>query len=924
MWALKRPCFCSGSWFSWTSSCLSAGGGKIGMHLSFCEDTIHDMAERNPRPVEKTTPAMAQYWSIKEQHQDAILFFHIGDFYETFCEDAETVSRELDIALTSRSRDSSGARIPLAGVPCHAAEGYISRLIAKGYRVAVCDQIEDARHVKGIVKREVVRVVTPGTTIDEDLLSSPQARFLMAVVPGDRKTELGLSFLDLSTGQFLVTACSRDRGNGDLVSEIRRYQPAECLLPATLADELGDIVRTCGVVVTITGASPGTDEASSFLKEQFGGEELGRSGVLGCPAAVRAGAVALRYAKEMQRKELSHIRSLSFHRLSEGCVIDGITQRNLEIIRSIRGRAGDPTLLSILDLTGTPMGSRLLRQWLTTPLLSVERINDRLDGVEFFTKNTPARAKIRAIIAKTADIDRIAGRISCRTASPRDLISLARSLSTVPALKDALSESELPRLVSGALGNLGDPGAMTDLIGRAITDNPPVSPHSGGVFRDGYDSHLDMLRSRSARGKEWIVALQQQERERTGIRSLKVAYNSVFGYYIEVTRPNLHLVPKEYERKQTTSTGERFTLPELREQEAVIVTTEEGLLALEQELYAKLLDTLAEAMLLFQAISQGMAVLDIISSLAEVAVHHRYTRPVVDKSLDILIREGRHPVVEQSPGVSFVPNDTLLSAGGDQILIITGANMAGKSTYMRAVAHIVVMAQAGSFVPAAHARIGLVDRIFTRVGAFDDLASGQSTFMLEMLELANILNNVSSRSLVILDEIGRGTSTLDGYCIARSVLEFLHGKKQTGPRTLFATHFHEIVTAESDLKRVKNCHFAVRDTGSDVVFLHTLLPGATDRSYGIHVATLAGVPTVVTGRAAAILDELVKGGGHPGERVKRYTQMLLVDAPQATPDPVIADLNDLDPDSMTPRQALEVLYELHRKAGGRKGADRGG
>jgi DNA mismatch repair protein MutS len=872
----------------------------------------------------RMTPVMAQYWSIKEQHRDAILFFHIGDFYETFGEDAETVSRELDIALTSRSKDGSGKKIPLAGVPCHAAEGYISRLIAKGYRVAVCDQVEDAKRAKGIVKREVVRVITPGTVIDEGMLISPAACYLMAVAADDRAPGLGLAFLDVSTGEFLVTACNRDSGNGDIVSEIRRYQPAECLLPRELEQDLEGQVRECGVVITGAGACPDLDEAEGLLTEQFGVEGLEGYGITGFPAAVKAAAIALRYAKETQQMELSHVRGLSFRQVSEYCVIDSITQRNLEITRSIRGRPGDPALLSILDLTGTPMGSRLLRQWLTAPLLSADRINDRLDAVEYFAGDTPVRVKVRDLLARTADIERIAGRISCRNASPRDLISLARSLETVPALRDVIAGRNLSTILAAACGDLGDPDPVVSLISRAITDDPPVSVRNGGIFRDGFDTRLDSLRTRSSRGKEWIIALQQQERERTGIRSLKVAYNSVFGYYIEVTRPNLHLVPPGYERKQTTSTGERFTLPELREQEAAITTAEEGLCALEQELYTELLNRLAGSLPLLQSISRGMAAFDLFSSLAEAAVRYRYTRPVLDTSTDILIREGRHPVVERAKEVSFVPNDTTLSGSGEQILIITGANMAGKSTYMRAVALIVIMAQTGSFVPAAHARIGLVDRVFTRVGAFDDLASGQSTFMVEMLELANILNNVTGKSLVILDEIGRGTSTLDGYCIARSVLEFLHGKRQGGPRTLFATHFHEIVTAESDLKRVRNYHFAVRDTGSEIVFLRTLIPGATDRSYGIHVATLAGVPPMVTDRAAGLLDELMRGEGGPGGRVKRYTQMLLVDAPQAPPDPVIADLRDLDPDSMTPRQALEILYELHRKAGGRKGVDRGG
>jgi DNA mismatch repair protein MutS len=872
----------------------------------------------------KTTPAMAQYWSIKEQHQDAILFFHIGDFYETFGTDAETVSRELDIALTSRSKDSSGKKIPLAGVPCHAVEGYISRLIAKGYKVAVCDQVEDAKRAKGIVKREVVRVITPGTVIDEGMLTSPAACYLMAIAADDRAPGLGLAFLDLSTGEFLAISCGRDGGNGDLISEIRRYQPAECLLPRELEQDLEGPVRECGVVVTGTGASPDLDEAERLLKEQFGVAGLEGYGIAGSPAAVKAAALALRYAKETQQREFSHVRGLSFRQISETCMIDSITQRNLEITRGTRGRPGDPTLLSVLNLTGTPMGSRLLRQWLTAPLLSVGRINDRLDAVEFFAGDTQVRVKIRDLLSRTADIERITGRIACRNASPRDLISLARSLETVPALRDVITGRNLPLILAAAYDDLGDPDPVVSLIRRAIHEDPPVSVRNGGIFRAGYDARLDSLRTRSSRGKEWIIALQQQERERTGIRSLKVAYNSVFGYYIEVTRPNLHLVPPEYERKQTTSTSERFTLPELKEQEAAIATAEEGLCALEQELYDELLNLLAGSMPLLQAISRGMAAFDIFSSLAEAAVRNRYTRPVLDTSADILIREGRHPVVERVEGVSFVPNDTTLSSSGEQILIITGANMAGKSTYMRAVALMVIMAQTGSFVPATHARIGLVDRIFTRVGAFDDLASGQSTFMVEMLELANILNNVTRKSLVILDEIGRGTSTIDGYCIARSVLEFLHGRGQAGPRTLFATHFHEIVTAESDLKRVRNYHFAVKDTGSEIVFLRMLIPGATERSYGIHVATLAGVPPRVTDRAAALLAELMSGEGGPGGRVKRYTQMLLVDAPQAPPDPVIADLRDLDPDSMTPRQALEVLYEFHRKAGGRKGVDRSG
>lgn len=881
-----------------------------------------DEPERGTPPVSlKMTPAMAQYWSIKEKHQDAILLFHIGDFYETFGTDAEIVSRELDIALTSRSKDSSGNKVPLAGVPCHAVEGYIARLIEKGYRVAICDQVEDARSAKGIVKREVVRVITPGTVIDEGLLSSAIACYLMAVAEDKPSPDLGLAFLDLSTGEFFVTACRQDDRNGALVSELQRYKPAECVLPTALAGKLESILRESGVMVTREeGNGPSPYDAEALLKEHFKVEGLEGYGIAGNYPVMKAAALALRYAMETQRLDLSHVRGLSFRQQGDCCVIDSVTLRNLEILQSIRGRAGDPTLLSLLDLTGSPMGCRLLRQRLSAPLISVEKITMRLDAVEFFTGATSVRLQTRKLLAKAADIERIAGRIACKNASPRDLLALSQTLDILPTLRSILDATTMPSLIQTACNELGDAHLIVWLINHAIADDPPVVVRNGGVFRNGYDTRLDALRSRSSKGKEWVIALQNRERERTGIRSLKVSYNSVFGYYIEVTKSNLHLVPPEYERKQTTSTGERYTLPELKEEEVAIATAEERLLSLEQELYAALLLRLGEGLPLLQAVSRGLAELDLFSSLGEAAVKYRYTRPVLDTSTDILIREGRHPVVEASGNVSFVPNDTTLSGTGEQILIITGANMAGKSTYMRAVALIVVMAQAGSFVPAAHARIGVVDRIFSRVGAFDDLASGQSTFMVEMLELANILNNVTTQSLVILDEIGRGTSTLDGYCIARSVLEYLHGKGRAGARTLFATHFHEIVSAESELKRVKNYHFAVKDTGSEIIFLRKLIPGATDRSYGIHVASLAGVPKKVTEGASALLQEIMEGESGPGGKVKRYTQMLLIDAPAGPPDPLRLDLLDLDPDTMTPREALDTLYELRRRAGGRKGS----
>ncbi|MDD1705489.1 MAG: DNA mismatch repair protein MutS [Methanoregulaceae archaeon] len=887
---------------------------------------IYTMAKGEEHPAlqpGRMTPAMAQYWSIKEQHRDAILLFHIGDFYETFGGDAETVSRELEITLTSRSKDSFGQKIPLAGVPCHSVEGYIARLIARGYKVALCDQVEDARNARGIVRREVVRVITPGTVIDEGMIGSPQARYLMAAASDSRSSLLGLAFLDITTGEFLAAACPGEQGASALISDLTRYRPSECLMIPGLQGKFGEAVKQCGVVVTSVEENE-TDPVSAerVLMDHFRVQSLGGFGIESNPPVIMAAAMVLRYAKDTQRLDLSHVRQLSFRQAGESCLIDGITLRNLEILESIRGRTGDATLLSLLDLTMTPMGRRLLRSMLAAPLLSVPAINRRLDTVEFFYANTGVRARVREILREVSDIGRIAGRIACRNAGPRDLVALARTITLLPSLRSALDDPALPVELAGACGDLVDEGWIAPLIESAITDDPPALVRNGGVIREGYDSILDDLRFRAVSGKEWIIALQQREREKTGIKSLRIGYNSVFGYYIEVTKPNLAQVPSTYQRKQTTASGERFTIPELKEQEVLIAAAEDRLASLEQELFASLLQRLAEGIPSLQSVARGIASIDTAVALAESAVINHYTRPVVDESQDILIREGRHPVVEPAMKGGFVPNDTVLSGNDSQILIITGANMAGKSTYMRSVALTAVMAQAGSFVPAAHARIGVVDRIFSRVGAFDDLASGQSTFMVEMIELANILNNVTGRSLVILDEIGRGTSTLDGYCIARAVLEFLHGKGVSGPKTLFATHFHEIATAEQELKRVRTYHFAVKDTGTDVIFLRKLIPGATDRSYGIHVASLAGLPAKVTARATAVMEELLRGDSEGGSRVQRYTQMLLVDAPPLAEHPVVSDLKNIDPDALSPREALELMYKLKSRATGSRGEDR--
>ncbi|HNT07718.1 MAG TPA: DNA mismatch repair protein MutS [Methanoculleus sp.] len=863
------------------------------------------------------TPAMRQYYSVKNRYPDAIIFFRMGDFYETFGEDAGVVARELDITLTARGKDRKGDRMPLAGVPHHAADGYIARLVGRGYKVVICDQVEDPKTAKGVVKREVTRVITPGTLIDSSMLGSAGARYLMAVAP-DRKDTFGLAFLDVSTGEFFVSAGSGGREYADVVSEAVRYRPSEAILPEALDEGLAGRLESIGVTVSrYRDDAFDPDAACRLLCEQFGTATLDGYGCAQMTGAVAAAGAALHYARETQQSPLPHITGLSTRVPSGTMVLDAITLRNLEITTGIRGEGDRSTLLAALDVTETSMGSRTMRSFLVAPLVRKAAIEERLDAVEWLIGHTVERQALRAALGDFADIERIAGRIAYGNAGPRDLAMLRESLSAVPGVKTLLP-GDLPTLVREALDAMSDHASASDLIGRAIVDDPPALAKSGGMIREGFNAKLDELRGLATTGKDWIVEFQQQERERTGIRSLKVAYNRVFGYYIEVTKPNLPLVPPEYERRQTTANGERYTIPDLREKEALIATAEERLSALEAEIYAELVRTLAAEVPGLQATARAVGLLDVYSALAEVAARYGYSRPAIEESGRIVIRDGRHPVVERHLPVPFVPNDTELDSAGDQIMIITGANMAGKSTYMRAVALCCIMAQMGCFVPARHATIGIVDRVFTRVGAFDDLASGQSTFMVEMLELANILNNATPQSLVVLDEIGRGTSTLDGCAIARSVVEFLHGRAIAGPRTLFATHFHDLIDLEGSQKRVKNFHFAVKDTGQDVVFLRKIIPGATDRSYGVHVARLAGLPKKVTDRAMDLLKEASVRELPTGVRAPRYTQMLIVDPGEGAvaENPAVGELKRLNPDEMTPIEALNALCRLRRMANG--------
>ena len=863
------------------------------------------------------TPAMRQYYAVKARYPDAIIFFRMGDFYETFGDDAGVVARELEITLTARGRDRNGERMPLAGVPHHAADGYIARLVSKGYKVVICDQVEDPKTAKGIVKREVTRVITPGTLIDSSMLGSAGAHYLMAVAP-DRADSFGLAFLDVSTGEFFVSSGSGERDYADIISEVVRYRPTEAIVPESLEGDLPARLEALGVTVSRC-RDDAFDPIVAYkrLCSQFGTTTLDGYGCAQMTGAIAAAGAALLYAQETQQSPLPHISGLSTRVPSENMLLDAITLRNLEITAPIRGGNDANTLLSTLDITETPMGSRMMRSFLIAPLLRKDAIEARLDAVEWFFDRTIERQALRAALGDVADIERIAGRIAYGNAGPRDLVTLRDSLEAIPGIK-ALFDADAPPLIRDALDMMADHASAADLIARAIVDDPPALARSGGMIREGFNTKLDGLRHLATSGKDWIAEFQQQERERTGIKSLRVGYNRVFGYYIEVTKPNLHLVPPEYERRQTIANGERYTTPDLREKEAMIATAEDRLSALEAEVYADLIRALAAEVPGLQATARAVGLLDVYSALAEVAARYDYTRPRIEESGRILIRDGRHPVVERNLQTPFVPNDTELDSGGTQIMIITGANMSGKSTYMRAVALCCIMAQMGSFVPARHAAIGIVDRVFTRVGAFDDLASGQSTFMVEMLELANILNNATPQSLVILDEIGRGTSTLDGSAIARAVVEFLHGKAVVGPRTLFATHFHDLVDLEGSLARVKNFHFAVKDTGTDVVFLRKIIPGATDRSYGVHVARLAGVPKKVTDRARQLMKEASARQLPDGPRAPLYTQMLLIDPGEGVVEenPAIKELRALNPNEMTPIEALNTLCRLQRLANG--------
>ncbi|MFZ3383968.1 MAG: DNA mismatch repair protein MutS [Candidatus Methanoperedens sp.] len=867
--------------------------------------------------MDKMTPAMKQYYEAKEKHRDALIFFRMGDFYESFGDDAKIIAKELEITLTSRGRDKEGGDMPLAGIPYHAVDSYLPKLIKKGYKVAICEQLEDPKMAKGVVKRGVVRVITPGTVIDSSLISDQSNNYLMSV--SGEGTQFGISFLDVSTGEFLTTQFSDNNSYDKIISEAARMHPAECILAPALFEnkKLTERLKQSGIILNKFDAEAfDLKSAQERLLKHFRVMTLEGMGCDKLKLAIEASGAALLYAKTTQMRDLNHIQSMRTYSENESMVLDSITLRNLEIIQGIRGETGG-SLLSVIDHTKTSMGGRLLRKWLLLPLISVVKINERLDAIEDIVKKTLLRYDLRSQLSNIRDIERLIGRIVYGNSNARDLISLKVSLLTIPEIKRSLKESDVRSgLLLSILERLGDHQDIVALLDRALVDDPPVTVREGGMIKEGYNEKLDELKKMSLHGKDWIARMQQKERDRTGIKSLKIGYNSVFGYYIEVTKTNLSQVPSEYIRKQTTANGERFYTPELKEKEVMILSAEDKRTALEFELFTGINQFIAGKSKELQITAQALGELDVIANLAEMAVNNKYIRPEINDSCNVLIRDGRHPVIEYAIPGGFVPNDTNMDCQDNQFLLLTGPNMAGKSTYMRQTAMIVLMAQIGSFVPASFASIGLVDRIFTRVGAFDDLASGQSTFMIEMVELANILNNATPKSLILLDEIGRGTSTYDGYSIAKAVVEFIHNKDRVGVRSLFATHYHQLTVMSGALKRVKNFHVAVKEEGNDLVFLRKIIPGATDKSYGIHVARLAGVPLKVTQRAKEILKEVENGSsiGSRGKDSAKYTQLMLFDSDNTTKEsPVVEELKKLNVDAMTPLEALNALADLKKK-----------
>lgn len=859
------------------------------------------------------TPMMQQYMEVKNQHKDCILFFRLGDFYEMFFEDAETASKELEITLTGRDCGQE-ERAPMCGIPFHAADSYISKLINKGYKVAICEQVEDPSVAKGIVKREVIRVVTPGTVIEANMLDEKKNNYICSIYK--KGICFGIAVADVSTGDFMAAQLLEGNTFGQLVDELAKYLPSEIIVNSEMnMNEGAKTIINARFDTTIWPCSDSAfDETDAFenLQKHFGEQ----AGLEGMNYAVCAAGGLLDYLEQTQKVALDHINKINFYSIDQFMMLDIFTRRNLEISETIRERSRKGTLLWVLDKTLTPMGSRMLRKWVDQPLLNVESIKLRLEAVGNLKEDLMVRSDLAESLRRVYDIERLLGRIVYGTANGRDLIALKLSLERLPEIKKALSGCRAGFLASLAV-NLDILEDIRKRIEDSITEEPPVSVKEGGIIKTGYNKEVDRLRQASKEGKTWIASLENQEREKTGIKNLKVGFNKVFGYYIEVTKSYFNLVPDRYIRKQTLANCERFITPELKEMEETILGAEEKIVELEYRIFIEIRNFIADHTGRIQETARIVAAADALVSLAIVAEQNGYCMPEVNNSGIIEIKDGRHPVVELLADQSFVPNDTFLDGDDNRLAIITGPNMAGKSTYLRQVALIALMAQTGSFVPASGARIGIVDRIFTRIGASDDLGMGQSTFMVEMTEVANILNNATGSSLLILDEVGRGTSTYDGLSIAWAVTEYAADKEKIGARTLFATHYHELTELEDKVEGIKNYCISVKEKGDDIIFLRKIIRGGADDSYGIQVAKLAGVPYAVTNRAKELLQELedadiIKRNKKEGKKADKAVQGQF-DLFNYKAGEITEEIRNLDIMSMTPIDALNYLYRLKSK-----------
>ena len=873
------------------------------------------------------TPMMKVYCETKEKYKDCILFYRLGDFYEMFFEDALIASKELEITLTGKDCGLE-ERAPMCGVPFHAVDGYLNKLVSKGYKVAICEQLEDPKQAKGLVKRDVIRVVTPGTNLDAQALDESRNNYLMCIICMEDR--YGLSVADISTGEYLVTELDSEK---KLLDEINKFSPSEIICNHSFyvsGVDIEDMKERLHISVFSLDSWYFDDAlCAQNLMEHFHVSSLSGLGLDAYSCGIIAAGALLQYLIETQKTSIANLTALTPYSISKYMVLDSSTRRNLELCETLREKNKRGSLLWVLDKTKTAMGARMLRRYLEQPLIEKEEIMQRLDAVEELKDNAITREELREYLNPVYDLERLISRISYQTANPRDLVAFKTSLSMLPHIKYIMKSLQSPLLVQlqEEMDELEDLFALVD---TAIVDEPPISIRDGGFIKEGYHEEVDRLRHAKTEGKSWLAKLEAEEREKTGIKTMKVKYNKVFGYYLEVTNSYKDMVPDYYTRKQTLTNAERYITPELKELEETILGSEDKLTALEYDLYVEVRGKIADEILRIQKTAHAIAGVDVFASLALVAERGNYVKPSINEKGVLDIKNGRHPVVEKMiPNDMFIANDTYLDNGKNRISIITGPNMAGKSTYMRQTALIVLMAQIGSFVPADAAKIGLVDRIFTRVGASDDLASGQSTFMVEMTEVANILRNATRNSLLILDEIGRGTSTFDGLSIAWAVVEYISNPKLLGAKTLFATHYHELTELEGKLPGVNNYCIAVKENGDDIVFLRKIIQGGADKSYGIQVAKLAGVPDMVIERAKELAEELtnaditvhVQGGDAEGQKARKaktqkydqvdMDQMSLFDT--VSDSDVLKELQELEVSTMTPLDALNTLYRLQNK-----------